>query len=211
MTFANVRIPDDIEVGAEGGPRFRTTVLTLSSGFEKRNIDWERSRGLWDIGYGVDKKETLETVLAFFYARQGRANAFRFKDWTDFEIGNNVTDTPQEIAIADGIKKKFQTVRRYVSGPTTFDRAITRLVAGTPEVFLNSVKQTSGFTIDIETGIITFTVAPANTVSVGIACEFDNPVRFNQDELDLQAFRSDIFSAPRIELIEIRERLGSLV
>lgn len=210
MAFHDVRLPEDIEKGASGGPRFKTTVLTLSSGYEKRNIDWERTRGRWDIGYGVDKKTQLEAVLAFFYARQGRAHSFRFKDWTDYEIGVDATDTPQEIAVASGSNVDFQIVRRYTSGSVTFDREITRPVSGTARVFLNSVEQGSGFTVDYDTGVITFSVAPTAAVSVGVICEFDVPARFDTDELDLVAIRSDVFSAPRIDIVEIRERLQVL-
>ena len=80
MAFHDVRLDEDIERAAVGGPSFKTSVLQLSSGFEKRNIDWQRARGIWDISYGVDTKTNLEAVVAAFYARQGRAHTFRFKD-----------------------------------------------------------------------------------------------------------------------------------
>jgi len=207
MTFDNVKLDEDIEKGAEGGPGYKTSVLILSSGFEQRNIDWSRTRGLWDISYGMDKKANQEIVLAFFHARRGRAIGFRFKDWTDFQIGSDNPDAPQEIFVTDGAKDKFQVVRRYVSGPTTFDRETTRLVTGTVRVFLDAVEQFSGFTIDVDTGVIDFTVAPTTGQSLGIICEFDVPVRFDIDELTMRAERDDVFSFPRIPLLEVREEL----
>ncbi len=207
MAFHDVQLNEDIERGAQGGPRFKTTVLVLSSGFEKRNIDWERSRGAWDISYGLDKKSNLEIVIAFFYTRNGRAHSFRFKDWTDFQIGIEATDTPQAIFVADGVLKNFQIVRRYASGAFTFDRAITRPVAGTVRVFLDAAEQFSGFTVDDTTGVVTFTVAPTVSVVVGVICEFDVPARFDTDELDLRAFRDDAFSFPALEIVEVRETL----
>lgn len=212
MTFHDVRLPEDVEKGAQGGPEFKTTVIELSSGFEKRNIDWSRARGEWDISFGLDKKSNLEAVLAFFYARQGRAHSFRFKDWTDFEIGLTAPDTVQAIGIGDGAEDRFQVVRRYVSGPTTFDRAVTRLVVSdpAPRVFLDAAEQFAGFTLDNGTGVLDFVVAPNVDVVVGIIAEFDLPVRFQADKLDLRAVRDDTFSMPAIVIRELRETLVAL-
>ena len=207
VVFHDVRLSVDVERGAKGGPRFSTTIAELSSGREKRNINWSRPRLEWDIGYGIDDKSTHEQVLAFFYARNGRAYGFRFKDWTDYQIGTSSTDTPQEIATADGSTTSFQIVRRYTDSSYQYDRKITRPVSGTVRVFLDSVEQGSGWTVDNDTGIITFSVAPTASPdqSIGVICEFDVPVRFDTDGLDLTAFRDDAFSFEQIMIKEIRE------
>lgn len=214
MAFHNIRLPDDVERGAQGGPGFKTTILTLSSGFEKRNIDWSRTRGRWDISYGIDKKENLDAVLDFFYARQGRAHGFRFKDWTDFEIGDVATSTPAIFATGDGVTVKFQVFAPHFSGSQVFNRAITRLVASTTEIYVNAVLQTEGvdYTLDDDTGLLDFTVGspPPDTEPIGIITEFDNPVRFDTDLLAIRAQLSDTYSLPQIELIEIREVLPDL-
>lgn len=210
MSFHDTRLDVDVEKGAVGGPGFKTLVMELSSGYEKRNIDWERSRGRWDLSYGMDTKSNQEAVLAFFYARYGKAYGFRFKDWTDFQIGVSSTDTPQEIGTGDASVKKFQMYRRYVDGAYTFNRPITRVVAGTTRVFLNSVEQMSGWTIDVDTGVITFTAAPGMSVSVGAICEFDVPVRFDIDDLQMDAERDDVFAYPSVPIIELKEVLASL-
>lgn len=210
MSFHDVRLDVDVERGAQGGPGFKTTILQLSSGFEKRNIDWERSRGRWDLSYGLDRKANQEAVLAFFYARQGRANGFRFKDWTDYQIGSTNPDAPQEIATADGTQDRFQIVRRYTSGSFTFSRAITRPVSGTIRVFFDSAEETTGFVIDFSTGVIDFTSAPTNGISIGVIGEFDVPVRFDIDSLNLRAERDDVFSFPEVPIVELRETLTDL-
>lgn len=212
MSFNNVRLPEDVERGATGGAGFKTTILTLSSGFEQRNIDWERSRGRWDISYGLDQKDNLEAVLGIYYTSQGRAIGFRFKDWTDYEVGDNGTSTPQEIAVGDGAKTKFQSVRRYTAGSVNYDREITRIVSGTVRVFVSAVEQNdpADYSIDLDTGIITFTTAPTASFSIGLICEFDVPVRFDSDNLPLIAQREDVYSIPEVPIVELKERLGSL-
>lgn len=210
MAFHDTRLPEEVEQGAQGGPGFNTTVLSLSSGFEKRNINWERTRGRWDIAYGIREKVDQESVLAFFYARQGRANTFRFKDWTDYEIGDSLNTVPQEIGTADGVLSQFQIFRRYASGLQTFNRAVTRPVSPTVRVFFGTTEQLSGFTVDYTTGVITFGTAPAAATSIRVICEFDVPVRFDTDQLDMRAFVTGNFDIPSISIIEVRETLATL-
>lgn len=208
MSFHNVRLPVDVEKGAQGGGTFNTTVLQLSSGYEKRNINWQRSRGEWDIGYGMNTKANQENVIAFFYARRGRAFGFRFKDWTDYQIGT--VGSPQQIGTGDGTTRKFQIYRRYADTASVFNRAVTRIVANTTKVFVNGVEQSTGFSVADDTGIITFTTAPPAISLISVICEFDIPVRFDIDSLELDADRDDAFSIPNVKIIEIREVLGSL-
>lgn len=207
MTFHDVKLDEDVERGAQGGPGFKTTITTLSSGFEQRNINWEKARGRWDISYGLDDKATHEPTLAFFYNRFGRAHTFRFKDWTDFEIGVDATDTPQTIGAGTGSQNQFQASRLYTSGAFSYTRPITKLVSGTVRVFLDGVEQFAGFTVDLITGVVDFTAAPAGGVVVGLISEFDAHVRFDIDQLDLRAFFDGNFSMPEIPLIEVRETL----
>ena len=206
MTFHNVRLPVDVEKGAIGGPGFKTTVTELSSGFEKRNIDWERTRGKWDVSYGLDQKSNQEATLAFFYARQGRAHSFRFKDWTDYQIGDSVSVTPQAVDVADGVATQFQLVRAYVSGAYTFNRTITRPVSGTETIYVDGILDATAV-LDADTGVITFLSAPIDTAIIGVICEFDNPARFDTDQLDLRAERDELYSIPAIMVFEVREEV----
>jgi len=201
MAFHDTRLPVEVERGAIGGPGFKTTVISLSSGFEKRNIDWANSRGAWDIGYGIQKKSDFEQVIAFFYTRQGRAHSFRFKDWSDFEIL-----TAQSIGTGDGANTTFQVFKRYTNGVTTFDRTLTKLVSGTVRVFLDTVEKTitADFTVNLLTGIVTMNAAPGAGVDVTVITEFDVPVRFDTDKLDVNSSTFDAGAIPQIPIVEVR-------
>ena len=82
MAFDNIRLPVDIEQGAQFGPTFSTTVLQLSSGKEQRNQNRGRQLCAGDIAYGIQSKTDYMAVRTFFYARRGRARGFLFKDWS---------------------------------------------------------------------------------------------------------------------------------
>lgn len=164
VSFHSVRLPVDVEKGAQGGPNFHTSILTLSSGFEKRNADWSRTRASYDISYGIQSKENCQDVLEFFYARFGRLYGFRFRDWGDYEIGVvQGVGSPQQIGVGDAVTVAYQMYKRYSSGGFNFDRKITRPCTGTILVYVNAVLQTetTDYTIDYETGLITFVTPPA--------------------------------------------------
>jgi len=203
MAFHDVRLPDNVERGALGGPRFRTSIQVQTSGVEQRNSTWEDTRGEWDIGYGLNDRTELDTLIAFFYARQGSTHSFPFKDWSDFLLGDDASDTPQTIATGDGIQTAFQIIRRYVSGLITFPRDITKPVNGTVRVFLDSVEEFSGFTINHLTGEIVFDLPPS-IEDVGAICEYNVPVRFMEDKLDISLDRFDLGDIPSIPVIEVK-------
>lgn len=225
MTFHDVRLPTDIERGAIGGPMFKTTVLELNSGFEQRNIDWSQVRGEWDISYGIMSMDDnlqgafIHQVRDFFYARQGRAHTFRFKDFADFEIGdpNNPTTTNQLIGLGDDATVAFQVFKRYSSGGINLDRTRTKIVSGTVTVLLDGVVQADpgDYSIDLVTGLITFVVAPASTGGTGplgeevvaLACEHDSQVRFDIDHLQITTQLFNVGSIPQIPLRETRFEL----
>ena len=199
--FDEVRLPDDVERGATGGPMFKTTVITLSSGHEKRNQDWAETRGEWDIGYGIQTKENMTDVIKFFYARRGRARGFRFKDWSDFEMEK------QAIGVGDSVNAIFQIYKRYTSGSVDYDRVLNKIVADTIEVYVNNVLQAANrYTINLNTGIITFLPGfIPGPVPVAAACEFDVPVRFDTDKLGVSMQTFDAGSIPQINVVELKQ------
>ena len=207
MAFHDVRLPEEVERGASGGPRFNTTVMTLSSGFEKRNINWSKVRGEWDVGYGIQKKDDFSLVMDFFYARQGKAHSFRFKDWSDYEIGD-ATDitTRQSIGTGDGVDTTFQINKTYTSGGVTYSRDVNKIVAATLSVWVNDVLQTitTNYTIDLLTGIITFVAAPTDTHDIEVICQFDMAVRFDVDALDVNVVTFDAGAIPNLPVVEVR-------
>ena len=206
--FHDERLPIDVERGAVGGPSFSTSVTVLSSGFEQRNINWANSRGSWDIGYGIESKEDFTDVLEFFYARQGRAHSFRFRDWSDYTIGDDAEDDPQTIATGDGATVAFQVIKTYVSGATTFSSTITKLVSGTVRVFVNGVEKTitAQWTVNLLTGLITFTGGntPPNGHLVAVIAEFDVPARFDSDKMAVNMAVYNAGSIPSIPVVEVR-------
>lgn len=201
MAFHDVQLNVDVERGAKGGPRFNTTVIGFGSGFEQRNQEWEFARGEWDLSYGVQTKDDYSTLIEFFVARRGRAHGFRFKDWSDFEAL-----TPQQLGVGDDAETDFQLVKLYTDVASTYTRNITRPVTITVQVFIDDVLQTLTTDYTIEPlGIIRFLTAPAGAEVVTATFEFDLPVRFDIDKMDVQLEWYNAGELPDITVLEIRE------
>jgi uncharacterized protein (TIGR02217 family) len=196
--FHEVRFPDNIAYGATGGPEFATTVVVTGAGHEQRNVDWAEARGRWDVASGLKNQAQLDELIAFFRARKGRAYGFRFKDWTDYEA------TGQQIATGDDAETQFQLVKRYPSGSVIEVRTITKPVIGTVRVYLDSVEQLSGWSVDVTTGIVTFGTAPGSGVEVTADFELDVPVRFDTDHMavTIESFR--LHRWQQIPIVELR-------
>ena len=207
MAFHEVRFPDNISRGARGGPERRTQIVELASGDEERNASWVNSRRRYNAAYGIRRADDLAVVVAFFEARNGRLYGFRWKDWGDYKSclpSGSPAPTDQVIGVGDGTTMAFQLVKAYASGSQTWARTIAKPVAGTVVVALDGVTQASGWSIDTTTGLVTFTTAPANGVAITAGFEFDVPVRFDTDQLDVTHDIERLGSITSIPLIEVR-------
>ena len=207
MAFHEARFPDTISRGARGGPERRTQIVTLASGDEERNASWANSRRRYDVAYGIRRADDLAAVVAFFEARNGRLHGFRFKDWSDYRSGlpsTAIAATDQPIGTGTGSQTAFQLAKRYASGAQSWTRTIAKPVAGTVVVALGGVPQGSGWSVDPATGNVTFLTAPGAGVLVTAGFEFDVPVRFDSDTLDVTLDVERLGSITSIPLVEIR-------
>ena len=207
MAFHEIRFPDNISRGARGGPERRTQIVELASGDEERNASWANSRRRYDVAYGIRRTDDLAAVVSFFEARNGRLHGFRYKDWADYKSAlpsQAITQTDQQIGTGTGSLTTFQLAKRYTSGAQSWTRTIVKPIAGTVRVALGTVEQLTGWTLDTTTGVITFTAAPGAGVIVRAGFEFDVPVRFDTDMLDVTLDIERLGSITSIPLLEIR-------
>jgi len=209
MSFHDVRFPTGISRGASGGPERRTEIVALASGYEERNSNWAQSRRKYNAGYGVKAVNDLHTVIAFFEARHGRLYNFRWKDWGDYKsVAPNqaITDADQNLGLGDGAQTQFQLVKIYSSGTENYIRTISKPVAGSPQIAVDGTPQTEGvdFSVDTTTGIITLTSPPGLGQAVTAGYEFDVPVRFDTDFLDVNMSHFSAGQIANIPIIEVR-------
>ncbi len=208
MVFHNVRFPEKISRGARGGPRRRTQVVELYSGREERNASWTNSRREYDVAFGIRSNDQLQEVIAFFEARNGRLYAFRFKDWADYKStlpSKATTPLDQQLGVGDGTQTAFQLRKLYGTEALGYWRTITKPVAGSIRVAVNNIEQSSNWTADLATGLISFDSAPTAGAVITAGFEFDVPCRCNTDSIDVTLDLERLGSITSIPLIEVRD------
>lgn len=199
MSFHDIRFPTKISYGAVGGPRFSTTVQTLASGHEQRNINWSAARREYQVDISPSRGSEWEALLDFFHARRGMAYGFRLKDFSDFEL------VAGEIGLGDGAAVSFQICKIYeAAGNWPHQRDLRKIVPGSVSVALDGVPALSGWSVDNASGVLTFGVAPALAVAITLSCEFDVPVRFDTDLMAAAIPGPDIHHWQSVRLVEVR-------
>ena len=167
------RFPPELSYYASGGPEHLTQVVVVSSGYEKRNVAWSSPRSKYDIAQAMKTDAGKNVVISFFRSAQGRANAFRFQDWSDYtDAGSGILGTGVGTALPTyQLYKTYNQgglVSRKISKPLTVAAG-----ASTPFVVLRGGSPvTAGaaagnYALDSTTGIVTF-VADATQVPTSI-------------------------------------------
>jgi uncharacterized protein (TIGR02217 family) len=209
--FHDVQLPPDISRGATGGPVYKTTKVESASGYELRNQEWDSARYEYSLALEAWDPTRLAALIDFFHARAGDAYGFRFRDHADCFAGlawsgdTLVLGTPVQIGTGTGALTTFQLSKPYTSGGITRTRKITRPVSGTVRIFFGSTEQTTGFTVNHATGVVTFSSAPANATVIKAAYEFDVPVRFDGDRMSINIRALQNGEWQSVSLREIRE------
>lgn len=189
--------------------QYNTDVLTTASGYEKRNINWIRSRIVYNVTHGTKTKEQMDTLIAFFKNCYGKAIGFRFKDWSDYEC------IDQLIGVGDGVTLVFQLSKTYKAGDSSIERKISRPVNDSVEIYTieygslrggsQKINLNKSSIIDYNTGAVTFKDAPLSGQRIYASFQFDIPARFNTDSMNLSIDDYGIHSWKNISIIEIKE------
>ncbi len=189
--FDDVSFPLALGREAEVMPEHATAVVAGAGGRESRNAGWASARTRYDVGPGVRSEGDIATLLAFFRARLGAARGFRLRDPFDWR-GEDET-----LGTGDGTRMRFALVKRYGA----VARRITRPVAGSVTVKVGGTA-TAGFTLEAG-GWIALDTAPAAGAAVTASFDFDVPVRFAEDRLEVSRTTFLAGAAASVPLVEI--------
>jgi len=204
-----VRLPARLAFGSTGGVERRTEVVTLGSGFERRSTPWAHGRRRYLIGANLRTLDDMAALTAFFEARRGRLYGFRFRDFADFKScapGAEITASDQALGVGDGERVRFDLRKRYGEDDEAVERRIAKPAQGTANVAVGAeVLASDAFELDASTGVVTLTSPPASGVAVTAGFEFDVPVRFDADRIDVTL---ESFAAGRMAAVPLIEGRG---
>jgi len=197
MAFIEVRLNDRVRIGFTGGPRFKTSIVTLDNGKEQRNQEWARARWEYEAPFtNADPEVVRKAVRDMFFAARGMNDGFRFKDWDDYQATN------ESLGNAPSGTTAVQLIKTYAAGfPSPYVRNILKPVSGTVTVYQAGVAKAG--TLDTTTGLFT----PSSGWTAGQPLtwtgEFDVPVRFDDDALLWLWDNKDVRSAT-VRLVETK-------
>lgn len=204
MIFVDQRLPMDIEAGSKARPRYATDVVTTDGGFEVRNSRWRYPLFQFEItafepapNVESEPYDVLDEFLDIFHVCGGSAGAFRFHWWREKPV------VGQQLGIGDGSTTNFQLFRTYARGGFTRDRKITRPIVGSVTVYVDGIATSAG--VDYDTGVIIFGAAPPLNSVITADFDYDLPVRFADDELEIVGLSTDLDQPVSVTLVEIRE------
>jgi uncharacterized protein (TIGR02217 family) len=209
LNFHEVRFPADLSFGSVGGPERRTEIVTLANGYEERNTPWAHSKRRYDAGLGMRSLDDVEMLIEFFEARHGQLYGFRWKDWSDYKSSRSSTapgPEDQVIGTGDGIETVFGLSKTYRSGAETYVRPIAKPVAGTVKVAVGGDPQAESiqFTLDAAKGEVTFAEPPGQGALITAGFEFDVPVRFDTDRIQVAVASFQAGDVPSVPVVEVR-------
>lgn len=185
-------------------PRFAGRIQNAVSGRELRVLDqpnpiwtWTLTYSLlrdkWDaraaIGPGVGYDE-LRAIAGFFLQRQGTFQPFLFDDPTDNIIAGQVVGT------GNSSSSIFQLVRSMggFAEPITAPNAVAA-------IYFNGVRQSpASYTVDAETGLVTFATPPpaGHVITADLTYRFR--VRFADDSAEFENFMYQLWQLKQIKL-----------
>ena len=151
----------------------------------------------------------LHAVIAFFEERRGRLHGFRWRDPSDFKSCPPRARPPRSTSRSAPATahRSFQLAKTYGANFNPWTRDITKPVAGTVLVAVAEVVQTPDRLHRRPRHRhrhLSHRPHPRSRRVITAGFEFDVPVRFDTDklEIDLQGFRHG--AIPSIPIVEIR-------
>lgn len=178
MSFMELpRFPEGISYGVAFGPEFVTGIGTNQGGFESRNRVRVRGKCRGDCAHAIRTQAELDLLVAFFRSVGGRFTAFRFKDWSDYQLAHAAS----VLTLVDGTVNQYQIHKLYQAAVGYSElRRIRKPVAGTVVIKDGGSTVAVGagageYALDTTTGIITLVASQTRTISahvVGAAHKF---------------------------------------
>ena len=188
-----------MKFGFVSSPRFSTSITAVASGAERRNRNWQHPLHTFSAPEAVECHEHLIALHHMWMVTAGPLHTFPFRDPLDFAsrdlpapgVAPSIGRTDQVLGQGDGLRTEFQLVRRYEFGGQGYDRRISLPVVDSVVIGMNALppEEVGGddggpyeWTVDRQTGVVTFDkpVHPDLLVTAGFL--FDVEVRFETDD-----------------------------
>lgn len=175
----------------EKTPVWSNKVQPARSGKETRLSFWSYPIWQYSIGYDFLRSDSvnleLQTLAGFFNARQGSYDDWLFNDPDDNSC------TASFFGTGDGTTTAFQLARTWGgnSEPVRAVNTVSQVTKnGTP---------TAAYTLNANTGVITFTTAPTAGQTLAWSGTFYWRCRFMDDQTTLSKFMTNLWESQTLK------------
>ena len=216
--FIDIYIPEQIPgYPCISSPRWSTDIVISDSGAERVNQRWSHPLHTFILPDAIRHHEDIEGIHDHWMTMRGPLYTFPFSDPMDFasvpleypNVEPTITSTDQTIGSGDGVTQQFQITKTYTRQSTTDLIEYTRnIYVPVVDSLLVSVggADTTAYSVDRETGIITFDSPPSPGAAIKCGYYFDVPVRFESDDAFegiVQTFQ--VSGAAKLVFVEVRQ------
>lgn len=198
-------------------PVYATLVQVAASGKELRASFQTFPRYKWELTLNFVRQvgfsaatptDEAGTLQRFFMAHLGQWDSFLFSDpydssetATPFGVGNGVT-TAFQIQRCEPGTWAGPAANYWPAAGSGFEPIYE--LNGAPSIYVNGVLKTAGTDYSITNGLVTFTVAPANGLTLTWTGSYYRRVRFADDTLEMERFGSQVWDGKTVKLISVK-------
>lgn len=197
MAFLRERIDEEVSQGATFTLEDNVVEVPTRSGFVQRIALWSAPRRIYSISYETREKQFADAIRNLYMRAGGKLEGFLLKDWNDFEATDENLD-PIPIDGNPNFAVQWQLVKRYGNRKRVIRFPVDGTFSFSPQSPFRSVRE-----IDYDTGIVTLGTQRNINEELPVNFEFDVPVRFSDDSLDVVIGNIENASIPSIELQEL--------
>lgn len=194
--YLNAYIDPCPAYGWNGAPGFQTRIVELRNGRERRNADWSQPRHRYAISFLNISKANHLAIKKMVLVCRGMLHAFRFRDQLDYEADDEI------FGVGDGVAREFQLRKVSTVDGLDYERYVYAIVSAS---ITNDGVPISP-TIDMERGLVIFSVAPTAGNVLRWTGVFDIWVRFAEDYNPFSLDNPDAVNGA-INLIEVQPPL----
>lgn len=195
MNNHDIKIPDFISICARGGPSFHTKIANTKSAREVRMAQSNIALQKYIIKNCIVNKAQFNELNSFFRARLGRLYCFRFKDFADYEVKDEL------IAEYPNSETTFTFKKTYSNGDFKYSRDITKPIFSSLRVYINS----NLIEVKINVEKVSFEILKPleRGEKLYINFEYDVNVRFCTDNFSYNCLNDGSFEIDNLEFLEV--------
>lgn len=180
--YDDVRLPDQFEDGMTVALDWSVLIKQRDNRIELRSLRASQPGAIINVSFPAGDNDRIEALLDLDFVVAGPYAGFRAKNPKDYLIVRD-GESPQLIAVGDGVEDTFQLIRTYTVGSRSRDRIIKKVVPDTVVLAIEGTPIVEGvdYTLDDNTGLIVLDdPLPNGDELTATDGEFDYAVRLKE-------------------------------